>query len=167
MLRQGKSPATTALYRPTARVLVLDARDRLLLLCAEDPRIEIPVLWQTPGGALFEGESYEQAAARELWEETGIVAPLGPCVWQRRHLFRVGDGHFDVNERYFVVRVESAAIAFDNHDVYERGTLTGHRWWSLEELSRTTEIFVPRQLAELLPPVIAGQYPTEPIRLAG
>jgi 8-oxo-dGTP pyrophosphatase MutT (NUDIX family) len=159
--------ATTTLYRPTSRVLVLDPQDRLLLLRCEDPALDVAVLWCTPGGALDAGESYEQAALRELWEETGIAASLGPCVWSRRHLFRVGPRWFDVDERYFVVRVQPVAVAFQRHDEYERATITGHRWWSLDELSATSESIAPRQLAALLPPILAGQFPPQPLHLPG
>src|SRR5581483_2820535 len=75
-------------HRPTSRLLVIDPRDRILLLRVHEPRFEQPILWFTPGGGLDPGETFEQAAVRELWEETGIVAPLGPCVWRRRHVLR-------------------------------------------------------------------------------
>ncbi len=71
------------------------------------------------------------------------------------------------HERYYVVRVDTAEVDFDNHDGYERGTIVSHRWWLATELARTTEIFAPRQLAKSLPPIIAGQYPPEPLRLDG
>lgn len=34
--------------------------------------------WTFPKGKLDPGETWEQAAVREVWEETGIVAVLGP-----------------------------------------------------------------------------------------
>jgi 8-oxo-dGTP pyrophosphatase MutT (NUDIX family) len=41
-------------------------------------------MWITLDGQLESGESYEQAALRELWEETGVEpGELGPWVWNR------------------------------------------------------------------------------------
>ena len=51
--------------RPAARVLLLDARDRLLLF-----RWKPPNVWITPGGGLEPGETYEQAALRDVVRES-------------------------------------------------------------------------------------------------
>jgi len=52
-----------------ASVLVVDDRGRLLLLHRTDNRC-----WGPPGGAVEPGEVVEQAARRELQEETGLEA---------------------------------------------------------------------------------------------
>ena len=152
------------LVRPSARILLLDEHDRLLLWRA--PAVDAPFIWFTTGGALEPGETYEKAALRELWEETGLTSTqLGPWVWSRRHLFRdVALGWIDSIERYYVLRVPNAHVDISGHTQLEREWVKEHRWWSLDEIqAATTETFVPRRLGELLPPVIAGQIPNEPI----
>jgi 8-oxo-dGTP pyrophosphatase MutT (NUDIX family) len=144
-------------------VLLIDGRDRLLLFRGVNVSPTVPVVWITPGGGLQAGETHEQAALRELWEETGVVAPLGPCVWHRRHRFRFRDRWYDQRERFYVARVEAAAIAYDNLEAGERAFITEHRWWSLAGIAAANDPFAPRRLALLLPPVLAGDYPTEPI----
>ena len=150
-------------HRPTSRLLVLDPADRLLLLLIEDPKLWHPRFWITPGGGVEPGESFEQAATRELWEETGIVAPLGPCVWSRRLVIPFDGGLIDMDERYYVVRVDSAAIDPASPTAWELEALTGHHWWTLDELARTDEVVAPRCLATVLPPIITGPYPAEPL----
>ena len=38
------------------------------------------------------------------------------------------------------------------------------RWWSMDEIAASEDIFVPRRLAALLPPILRGEYPGAPIR---
>ena len=62
--------------RTSARVVMLDEDDRVLLLRGHDPKIPNTYFWFTVGGGLERGEHLRAAAVREIEEETGfVVAP--------------------------------------------------------------------------------------------
>ena len=150
--------------RPAARVLVVDARDRLLLFEGIVPGTAGPRLWVAPGGALRPGETFEEAARRELQEETGITGvALSPCVWRRRHTFEMSGRLWAGDERYFLARVGDAEVRTGGFEAHEQECIFRHRWWTADEIAASTEIFVPRRLGALLPPLLRGELPAEPV----
>ena len=152
--------------RPGARVILLDGRDRILLFRVRAPGQEPPESWIIPGGALQRGESHEDCARRELWEETGLAdVELGPCVWQRRQTWRWEERLYDSPERFFLARVKHLEVAPQALGEIESSSLLGHRWWSVPELAASSAVFIPRDLATLLPPLIAGDLPPEPLEV--
>jgi 8-oxo-dGTP diphosphatase len=82
------------------------------------------LLWEFPGGKIEPGESPEQALARELDEEIGIQAIIGPRVTRVRHNYRHGGA---VDLQFFAVREFSGEIA---SRIYHQV-----RWVRLEDLS--------------------------------
>ena len=71
--------------RLTARVLLFDPDDRILLMKGRLPGAQqVAPSWFTVGGGAEPGETAREAAAREIVEETGITAfELGPTIWRR------------------------------------------------------------------------------------
>jgi len=149
------------ILRPAARVILIDPADRVLLLRTEFTRRR---LWITPGGGLEPGETAGECARRELLEETGIDADVGPCVWLRAHVFEFNGALLDEREQFFVVRLEDHTEPHDGRLLdHERDFIREYRWWSQAEIASSDDWFAPRRLAQLLPPILAGDYPREPI----
>lgn len=63
-------------YRPNVGVVVFNTKGQVWL--GRRMGVEGPFNWQFPQGGIDEGEDYEAAALRELYEETGLktVTPL-------------------------------------------------------------------------------------------
>lgn len=153
--------------RPAARVVLLDDDDRVLMLRIHDPAVTRgpnPItadFWLLVGGGVRDGETYEEAAYREVVEETGIRAVrIGRCVWTQEKLVAGPTGEPQlVRGRYFVGRVASgSAVSFDDHEPYEASTIVGCRWFSRAEIlaREGAETFVPRGLGDLLGDVLDG-----------
>ena len=103
---------------------------------------------------------------RELWEETGLrVAALGPWVWTYERKIKFPDEVVLFHIRYFLVNVPTSEVDVSNLLEDERAIYRDHRWWTLEQIEQSDEVFLPPGLPDLLQTIILGKLPSEPIVL--
>jgi len=143
----------TRAARPAARIILLDRQGHVLLFRFDPP--DRPPFWCTPGGALDPGESYEEAARRELLEETGIAADPGPQIARRIAEFITIEGvPVTADERYFRVvlgeDIDPDAIDTGGHTELERRVMRGWRWFTAADLAALEEPWFPEDLLEML-----------------
>lgn len=135
--------------RPAARILLIDPAGRVLLF-RFDPD-DRPPFWCTPGGALEPGESYAEAAVRELFEETGITADCGPEIARREVEFITIEGvPVTADERYFLVSTPHDQIDTASHTPLEQRVMTQWRWFSPAELAMHDEAYFPEDLIAMI-----------------
>ncbi|GIH24236.1 DNA mismatch repair protein MutT [Acrocarpospora phusangensis] len=152
-----------AIFRPSARVLLVDEHERVLLFRAADA-------WYTPGGGVRPAEDAAVAAARELREETGhVIAPgaVGPVVAVSSGHWSAADGTlYRAEDSFFLVRATGLRVDISGMEEFESNMYDSFHWWTLAELRAATERVLPLGLADLLERLLRGDPPArEPVVL--
>jgi 8-oxo-dGTP pyrophosphatase MutT (NUDIX family) len=139
--------------RRAARVLVVDAAGRVLMLRGCDPADPARRYWFTVGGGMEPHETPAEAAVRELAEETGLrvgVADVGEPVWNDVTEFPFDGLRYRQEQSWFVVRVPSWEVDRSGFDEIERATVDEVAWWSPADFAAATEPYYPPDLPALL-----------------
>jgi len=120
---QNRSHPRTPLLGASA--CIFDAGKVLLVLGANPPKKD---LWSLPGGLVEVGETLQQAAARELLEETGLAASfLGLAEW-----VEVIERNGDTTKYHFVIAM---FVGQPDHGEIKAGDdARDARWFELPEL---------------------------------
>ena len=108
-----------------AGAIIRDEDGKLLMI-----RNKKDGLWRVPGGHVEEGESYHDAAARELLEETGISCKLEP-MYNFYHTYR---GALYYAERF------SGTVPVGHKVTIEADKYTDYEYFALDALPVSSEI---------------------------
>ncbi len=73
--------------KPGEVVVAVMERDGLVLICQRKPGGRHPLKWEFPGGKVEPGETNEAALARELQEELGVSAEVGPEITRYEYAY--------------------------------------------------------------------------------
>lgn len=68
-------------------VAALIESDGKLLVCQRRRDAAFALMWEFPGGKVEPGENLEAALARELHEELGVTATVGPELFRTTHKY--------------------------------------------------------------------------------
>ncbi len=116
----GARPAGPALRFVVAALIL---RGGEILICQRRPDQPMALQWEFPGGKIEAGEGPEQALARELCEELGITAQIGPRITRIRHNYRHGGA---VDLQFYTVHEFTGEL--------ENRIFNELRWVKLEDL---------------------------------
>lgn len=142
------------MIRETARVLVRDELDRVLLIRSADPRALSRQAWWLPGGGIEQGEDPRATAEREMEEETGFVPTDLVLVGFHNIWMTYRRREWLQRETIFAARVGVAVTTPTGPTGLDFAVHLEHHWWTRSELICTAELVLPRRLLDVLDHVV-------------
>ncbi len=155
-------------FRNSVKVLLINEENNLLLMRQDNPGIKSQdgsyagAFWSLIGGKIEEGESREEAACREIYEETGLkVMPdqVSLPVWYGSVNLNMNGKLTHLYQQLVIVRLTgSSETTLENLTAEEAEFVNDLKWFSLDEIEHTSEIIYPIILKDLLRQVVSNQY---------
>lgn len=134
--------------RRTARIVLIDPIGRILLFRYTAQGFD--PFWIMPGGECDEGEAYDAAAQRELFEETGILGEPCPIGVVKEAEYVYDGAPVRSIEHFYWHHTACAEIDTSGHTELEREVMRDFRWFTTSELGGWPEMIYPMDLAAMV-----------------
>ena len=151
--------------RKSSRAIVLNKNNEIFLFQYQfDYFAENNTIWITPGGSLEEGESFEDALKREIYEELGVqLTKECPEVYYRNPIYTLKSGEkVQSVEKFFLVTLEENSFSFDHWTESEKKRMLAGKWWSVEEIEKSEDEFFSKDVLRILNELASRKFLEEP-----
>lgn len=156
----------------SVRILLINDQDKLLLMCADDPKTTSKdgtyhgKFWFPIGGQIEPGEELINTAIREIKEETGLEeqdVTFGPKVWFGEFVMIISGRMNKLKQQYIVAHTKKSEITLQYLTKKEKEVIKEAKWFSLLDINQSEEVIYPTLLSKYLPEILNKNYPKEPI----
>jgi 8-oxo-dGTP diphosphatase len=121
-------------------VVCRDETGRVLLTRFVSPGNPDSGKWTMPGGGMKWGESPEQTAHRELAEETGLAASLGPVLGVFSHWFTDQESFRGEAGHVVGIVYEATDLIGRLRTEFDAGTTDDARWFAVDDIRRLPHV---------------------------
>jgi ADP-ribose pyrophosphatase YjhB (NUDIX family) len=118
------------------RVIIPNEENKILLVMQHHKGKDI---WMAPGGAIEEGETSQDAAIREVLEETGLIISVGRLLW---HIEEVSEERGQRFVNFFLGRVIGGKEELgEDPELGDDQVLDGIGYFSKEDIANLEHIY--------------------------
>lgn len=136
--------------RIAAYVVCRDDAGRLLLTRLTESGMPSDGMWTMPGGGMDWGETPLETAIRELDEETGLSATIGPLVGVKSRWFTAEESWRNKSGHSLGLIYEAQRLEGELRTEFDEGSTDAAAWFTLDEVRQLPRVDLVDFVLDLL-----------------